>query len=278
MAATASRVREPAHDARPLPVVRVDLGEGVFAGFTTRDGGVSSGGYSSLNLGLNVADRRADVLANRALVAAWAGGPVAFATQVHGAEIAIVAAADDELAGQIAAGTIGEFDGLISADGAGVAVLVADCVPVLLADPVAGVVGAVHAGRRGLVANVVQRAVAALVAQGARPGRIRAAIGPAICGRCYEVPDQMRDEVAAVVPAAWATTSWATPALDLPAGVAAVLAGVGVTAVHRLEICTRTDPAFYSHRRAAAGGAVAGRFAGVIRAAGLISGVSGNPR
>lgn len=264
--------------AGPLPVVRVDLGEGVLAAFTTRDGGVSSAGYSSLNLGLNVADRRADVLANRAVVAAWAGGPVAFATQVHGAEIAVVAAADDRLAGQVAAGSVGEFDGLVSADGAGVAVLVADCVPVLLADPVAGVVGAVHAGRRGLVAGVVQRAVAVLVAQGARPGRIRAAIGPAICGRCYEVPDRMRDEVAAVVPAAWATSAWATPALDLPAGVAAVLAQLGVTGVHQLGLCTRTDPAFYSHRRAIASGGVAGRFAGVIRAAGPIPGVSAKVR
>ena len=106
--------------------------------------------------------------------------------------------------------------------------LVADCVPVLLADPEAGVVAAVHAGRRGLVAGVVEAAVAAMVAQGASVERVRAAIGPAIAGESYEVPAELQDEVASVVPQTRATTSWGTPALDLPAGVAAVLAAAGV--------------------------------------------------
>ena len=110
--------------------------------------------------------------------------------------------------------------------------LVADCVPVLLADPEAGVVAAVHAGRRGLVAGVVEAAVAAMVEQGASVERIRAAIGPAIAGQSYEVPAELQDEVAAVVPQTRATTSWGTPALDLPAGVAAVLRGRGRRARH----------------------------------------------
>ena len=87
-------------------------------------------------------------------------------------------------------------------------------------------------------------------------------IGPAICGTCYEVPAALRDEVAAVVPATWATTSAGTAALDLPAGVAALLAAAGVRQVTRLAICTRTDERFFSYR---AQRDHAGRFAGVIR-------------
>ncbi|RYV52528.1 laccase domain-containing protein [Pengzhenrongella frigida] len=226
-----------------------------------RDGGVSVGTYASLNLGLHVADDPAHVVVNRRLLEEWAGGTVAFATQRHGVEVAVV----DPVVGTDPAPTsVGEFDALVSATGAGVAILVADCVPVLIADPVAGVVGAVHAGRAGLAAGVVQEAVAAMVRLGARPDRMRAAIGPSVCGECYEVPAELRAEVSAVVPAAWARTSWGTPSLDLPAGVAATLAVAGVRSVERVAICTLTDERFYSHRAQRDGGAT-GRFAGVIR-------------
>lgn len=245
---------------QPLPVVEVDLGEGVRAAFTTRAGGVSTGAYAALNLGLHVADDVDDVLANRRLVERWAGGPVAFATQVHGADVALV----EPWSGPTPE-SIGRFDALVSAHGAAIGVLVADCVPVLLADPEAGVVAAVHAGRRGLAGGVVQAALATMAAHGARPERVRAAIGPAICGACYEVPAALRAEVADVVPATWGTTSAGTPALDLPAGVAALLATAGVTRVERLATCTLTDEDYFSHRRAQRDGSVTGRFAGVIR-------------
>ncbi len=150
-------------------------------------------------------------------------------------------------------------------------VLVADCVPVLLADPTAGVVAALHAGRRGLVAGVVQSAVAAMRDLGAVPSRIRSAIGPSVCGACYEVPREMREEVSLIVPAARAETSWGTPSLDLPGGVAAVLGGCGVGEVLRLDLCTMTDLRFYSHRRSATRAEPTGRFAGVIRLAGVSS-------
>ena len=97
----------------------------------------------------------------------------------------------------------------------------ADCVPVLLADPVAGVIGAAHPGRPGLAAGVVPATVAAMRERGATD--ITAWIGPHVCGGCYEVPAEMRDEVGALVPAAVATTTWGTPALDLGAGVRAQL-------------------------------------------------------
>jgi len=160
-----------------LPVVTVDLGEGVRAAFTTSSGGVSTGDHATLNLGLGVGDRAQDVLTNRALVADWVGGPVRFGTQVHGRDVVVVGKVTSPAPGPDP--SAGECDGLVSSRGRGVGVLVADCVPVLLADPVAGVVGAVHAGRRGLVAGVVQAALATMVAEGARVNRVRAAIGPA---------------------------------------------------------------------------------------------------
>lgn len=261
----------PADPERPaLPVVEVDLGEGVRAGFTTRDGGVSVGTYAALNLGLHVADDPAHVTVNRRLLEEWAGGTVSFATQRHGVEVAVV---DPWVGPGPAPTSVGEVDALVSATGAGVAVLVADCVPVLIADPVAGVVGAAHAGRAGLAAGVVQEALAAMVRLGARPDRMRAVIGPAVCGACYEVPAELRAEVSAVVPATWARTSWGTPSLDLPAGVAATLAAAGVGSIDDLAICTLTDERFYSHR-AQRDGAATGRFAGVIRRTTWIPGVS----
>ncbi|GAB3035841.1 laccase domain protein [Nocardioides flavus (ex Wang et al. 2016)] len=144
---------------------------------------------------------------------------------------------------------------------AGVALLAraADCVPVLLADPAGGWIAAVHAGRPGLAAGVVPGAVARLREQGARPSV--AWVGPHVCGSCYEVPQDLQDEVAAIVPEARSTTSWGTPALDLGAGVRAQLAAAGITDVRVVDACTREDVSWPSYRR---DGARATRFAGVI--------------
>ena len=232
-------------------LVAADLGPAVRAAFTRAPG----------NLSRTVGDQDG-VLDRRCALAAWAGAPVAYAWQVHGRGVHVVTGAaevpDD--------GPVARADGLVAV-GPRVAlgVLVADCVPVLLADGVAGVVGVAHAGRAGVAAGVVGAVVAAMVAEGAAPGRLRAVVGPAICGRCYEVPADLRDEVAAVVPAARAETSWGTPALDLPAAVAAQLADVGVGAVTALGACTLEDPGWYSHRGRASG-RPEGRFAGVVRA------------
>src|SRR4051794_32691211 len=249
-----------------LAVLGADLGAGVRAAFTTRHGGGSRPPWGALHLGLDVEDDPARVRANRETVARWLGAPVAYATQVHGADVAVVASPPDpsEL-------SVGRYDALVSTSAVvGVGVLVADCVPVLLADAEAGVVAAVHAGRRGLADGVVQAAVARLVALGARPDRLRAAVGPAVCGACYEVPAELRDEVAQLVPGTASTTSWGTPALDLPAGVAGLLRAAGVARVQLTGACTMEDDRFYSHRRAQRAGTRTGRCAGVVR----ISGVS----
>ena len=143
--------------------------------------------------------------------------------------------------------------------GLALAVVVADCVPVLLADPEAGVVGAVHAGRKGLALGVLPATLDRMRGLGAR--RITAWVGPHICGRCYEVPQEMQDEVAALVPEARAKTSWGTPSLDLGAGIRAQLAAVGAEVV-TVDRCTREDPDLYSFRR---DGAQAGRLGGLVR-------------
>ncbi len=235
------------------PLLAADLGPGVRAGFTTRAGGVSPPPWDSLNLGAAVDDKPARVRANRERLAA-AFGPVAFAHQVHGADVVEVEAPPADVLAPV-----GAADAIVTAvPGVALGVLVADCVPVLLADAAAGVVASAHAGRRGLAAGVVRAVLDAMAERGAR--RIRAVVGPSVCGRCYEVPAALQAEVVAVAPRTRSTTSWGTPALDLGAGVLADLAAAGVVAT-RLEICPRTDPRFFSHRR----DGITGRFAGIVR-------------
>ncbi|MDO8148518.1 MULTISPECIES: peptidoglycan editing factor PgeF [unclassified Isoptericola] len=245
-------------------LLRVDLGAGVVAGFTTRHGGVSPAPWSSLDLSDGTGDDSARVQRNRDLLADWVGSPVAFATQVHGADVLELGPHERAEWSGTPPTSAGTADGLVTAEpGLGLGVLVADCVPVLLADATARVVGVAHAGRRGLVAGVVDEVVDRLLTRGAETGRLRAAVGPAVCGRCYEVPEQMRDEVTAVVPEAWSTTSAGTPGLDLPGAVVTRLVARGV-ATTRVDRCTMTDPDLFSHRRATAAGEVTGRQAGVV--------------
>jgi YfiH family protein len=142
----------------------------------------------------------------------------------------------------------------------GLLVRVADCVPIVLAAPDDGLVGVVHSGRAGLVSGVVPAAVAALRDRGA--GRLHAWVGPRVCGRCYELPAELADAVAAVVPEAKATTSWGTPAADIGAGVVAQLraAEVDVDDVGA-DVCTIEDERFFSYRRQ---GDSSGRFGALV--------------
>jgi len=138
--------------------------------------------------------------------------------------------------------------------------MVADCVPVLLVGAdVAGnaVLAAAHAGRPGVASAVVPATVAEMRRRGARD--ISAWLGPSICGACYEVPEQLRADVAAAIPETWSTTSWGTPALDLPAGVRAQLASLDVSVEYSGE-CTLENDALFSYRR----DSLTGRFAGLV--------------
>jgi hypothetical protein len=240
------------------PLLEVDLGPGVRAAFTV----------AGFNLSTLVGDdARETVLARRQALGEWIGAPVVLARQVHGRGVHLCSSSDvDSPADGL---PVLEADALVATSSeVAVAVLVADCVPVLLADPSSGLVAAVHAGRQGLVAGVVDAAVGALVERGVDVGGLRAVVGPAVCGACYEVPAALRDEVDAAVPGTGAVTSWGTPSLDLPAGVRSRLTALGVSHVSRVDACTMTDERWFSHRASQARqDRPAGRFAAVVRAA-----------
>ncbi|MFI9426947.1 peptidoglycan editing factor PgeF [Streptomyces achromogenes] len=228
---------------------------GAHFAFTDRWGGVSAAPYEELNLGGAVGDAPEAVRANRELAAKSLGldpDLVVWMNQVHGADVAVV----DEPWGE---GPVPEADAVVTARrGLALAVLTADCVPVLLVDPVAKVVAAAHAGRPGMVKGVVPAAVRAMAELGAEPGRIVARTGPAVCGRCYEVPEAMRAEVAAVEPAAHAETGWGTPAVDVSAGVHAQLDRLGVCDRARTPVCTLESQDHFSYRRDRTTGRLAG--------------------
>lgn len=247
-----------------MGLVTGDLGQARY-GLTDRAGGTSAAPYDSLNLGTHVGDEPLQVAANRrALLRSLPGAArLSVTDQVHGADVAVVRADEDAgLAPGTAPGAARPADAQVSRDaGVALAVLTADCVPVLLATTRGRpVIGVAHAGRRGVQRGVVAAAVAAMTRHGADAHSITALVGPAICGRCYEVPPDMRDEVSAVVPVARATTRSGTPALDLPAAVAAQLHDAGVTEVRRDDRCTAEVPSLFSHRR----DGVTGRQAGLV--------------
>ena len=175
--------------------------------------------------------------------------------QVHGSDVLVV---EEEP-------TQGPLDDVPTADaqvttlrGVGLMVRVADCVPVVLADPEAGVVAVAHAGRQGVALDIITRTVDRMRDLGA--ASITAWIGPHVCGRCYEVPEQMRAEVSALVPETHATSAHGTPALDLGAGVRAQLGRAGVQ-VREVGSCTLEDDRLHSYRR---DGASSGRMAGLV--------------
>ncbi|MCQ4202089.1 peptidoglycan editing factor PgeF [Streptomyces sp. NPDC058783] len=232
-----------------------DTVNGAHFGFTDRWGGVSAVPYEELNLGGAVGDDPAAVTANRELAAKALGADparVVWMNQVHGADVAVVDAPWGDR-------PVPRVDAVVTAErGLALAVLTADCVPVLLADPVAGIAAAAHAGRPGLVAGVVPAAVRAMTELGADPARIVARTGPAVCGRCYEVPEEMRAAVAAVEPAAYADTSWGTPAVDVSAGVHAQLERLGVRDRAQSPVCTRESKDHFSYRRDRTTGRLAG--------------------
>lgn len=225
---------------------------------TTRRGGVSAPPYDSFNLGGGVGDDPSAVAANRERLAAAAGLPaerIVWMRQVHGATVTRVTLQD----GCPGPDPLPDTDGIVTSDrGVGLAVLVADCVPILAADPVAGVIAAVHAGRRGAADGIALRAVEQMIMLGAAPERIDVLLGPAICGACYEVPSEMRNEVDAALPGAACVTDRGTAGLDLRAGLAAQFRENGVAAVVVDPRCTATDPDLFSHRRAAPTGRLAG--------------------
>ena len=210
--------------------------------FTDRRGGSSLGVYESLNLALHVGDDPAIVASNRAQI-----GSAQFMNQVHGDEIIIV----DSVTSNVPT-----CDGLITTKpNLQLAVMVADCIPLLLISKEA--VGAIHVGRAGLVNQIALKAIDMMRSVGSQ--EIHAILGPSICGQCYEVPFEMQQDVMQAHPRAFATTRKGTPALDLPQALIAVLISAGVS-YEASTICTFEDEMYFSHRRQNP----TGRFAGVV--------------
>ncbi|NKD55337.1 MULTISPECIES: peptidoglycan editing factor PgeF [unclassified Haematospirillum] len=221
-------------------------------GFFTRHDGVSEGPFASLNVSLSVGDDPVRVLANRARVAgAFDLSPdrLVLASQNHTAHAVVVEA-------PFLDGAIPVADALVTASpGMAVAVLTADCAPVLLADGVAGVVAAAHAGWRGAVGGILDSTVRKMVALGAKPGRIAAAIGPCIAQRSYEVGPDFPEHILSRDPD---DDRFLAPSrraghflFDLPGYVARQLARLDVGTIMPTPCDTfREEDRFFSHRRA----------------------------
>ena len=236
----------------------------VACGFTRRESGVSEGDWTGLNLGGHVGDDAEAVARNRQRVLdslvtdaqmPRVPAPV-FMDQVHGAQVRILTEP-----GELSRPVPPTDGGVTTLTAVARFVLVADCVPILFWDNEAGIIGAAHAGRPGMLAGVVSRTITAMQGLGARD--IVAAVGPSVCSRCYEVPTEMRAAAGAVEPVSAAVTWSGTPAIDVGAGVVEQLRRGGVSATW-VPGCTREEAGLYSYRRDGR----TGRFAGVITRSG----------
>lgn len=221
---------------------------------TTREGGVSKPPFDSFNLGDHVGDDPAAVAANRRRLAEGIGLDVdrlVWMEQVHGRTVQAV---DGPRPNPLEA-----TDAVVTATpGLALVVLTADCVPVLLGDPEAGVIGAVHAGRVGARVGVVPAALDKMVELGAQKDHIEVLLGPAVCGQCYEVPAGMRADVEKHLPGSAAKSRRGTPSLDLRAGLWQQLADAGIGKIGVDPRCTVEEKTLFSHRRDPGTGRIAG--------------------
>ncbi len=233
----------------PVEFLTVQALSGVRHGFCTRRGGVSTGLFASLNVGLGSSDARDLVVENRrrAVAAVAPGAALVTLHQIHSAVVVPVTAAFADDARPHA-------DAMVTATpGLALGILTADCAPILLADAAAGVIGAAHSGWKGALADVGPATVAAMVRLGARADRIVAAIGPTIAQRSYEVDDGFRDRFCAADPAHEAFFRSGKPGhcqFDLEGFIAARLANAGVRTVVAMGVDTYPDAArWFSYRR-----------------------------
>jgi polyphenol oxidase len=218
-----------------------------FTFFTDRLGGFSQGDFSSLNVALHVGDDPATVLRNREVIANSYGATV-YMNQVHGDAVEIISQHTS---------VTPTCDALVTAiPGITLAVMTADCIPLLLSS--GSVVAAVHVGRRGLLNSVATKTVKVMRDLGATS--VSAHIGPSICGTCYEVDEDTFNEVVADHPLCASRTAQSTHSLDLVAGLVAELEKSSVSSAIDSR-CTKEDPNLFSYRKSQR----TGRQAGLIR-------------
>ncbi|MFN4098553.1 MAG: peptidoglycan editing factor PgeF [Pararhodobacter sp.] len=247
-----------------LEILTSDLLSPLRHGFFTRRGGASSGVFSGLNCGAGSSDQSEIVAVNRARVAgAMQVAPEALlgVHQVHSADVVTVTEA----------GTFGRADAMVTkVQGLALSVLSADCMPVLLHDPQAGVIGAVHAGWRGALAGVLEATLDAMEALGAGRGDVQAVIGPCISQRAYEVGPEFLQAFTDEDPDyEWffANGLDGRYLFDLPGFGLKRLRDAGVAEAEWIRHCTYHNPdLFYSYRRSVhAGEADYGRLISAIR-------------
>jgi YfiH family protein len=219
--------------------------------FTDRYDGISPHPDEMERLG---ADAERVVRENRAKAARSLGlspSQVVYMRQVHQADVRHIV--------EPFGGDPPPLDGLCTTESSlALAVLVADCAPVFLADPIAGVVGAAHAGRKGITAGIILRLLDVMGAHGAQQSRMSGFIGPTVCELCYEVPGKMRDEVADVLPAASAVSRWGSPSIDLRSAAASQLRSAGISDIQHDRRCTAETKNLFSRRREGPTGDFAG--------------------
>lgn len=197
MTAPAATAATRVHERAGLPLLTWPVFDAlpVEAVVTTCHGGVSAGRYATLNLSFAVGDDAANVRQNRRRVAAALGAPLdafVFAAQVHGHRVAVVSPADRGRGALAADDAIGPADALVTAEpGTVLAILVADCVPIVLYDPATHVLACVHAGWRGTVARTAEAALAAMCSLGTRPRDVIAGIGPSVAAGSYRVGEEV---------------------------------------------------------------------------------------
>ncbi|AWB82931.1 peptidoglycan editing factor PgeF [Corynebacterium yudongzhengii] len=224
--------------------------------FTSRAGGASALPYDSFNLGDHVGDDPDNVAANRRRLAEILGlSPERFVwmEQLHTNTVTVVDGPQNQ--------PVPATDAVVTTEkNLALVVLVADCVPVLLADHEAGVIGAAHAGRLGARNGIVGLTVDKMCELGARPEAIQALLGPAASGDYYEVPEEMAADVDKHLPGSATRTKKNTAGLDLRAGIIRQLMARRVTHIDADPRCTISNQDFFSHRREG----TTGRQAGVI--------------
>ena len=231
-------------------------------GFFGRQGGVSTGEFEELNVSWSVGDDAGAVDENRDIVRkALGAGPLAILRQVHSARVETLTAPPEP--------SVIEADAVVTATpGIALAILTADCTPILLADPKAGIIGAAHAGWRGAVDGIIGNVVSAMEKIGANPSDIIAAYGPTIHAQNYEVGDKFMADFLALHPDGechFHTPPGKRPHFDLPGFVTAQLQAAGLGTIEQTGNCTYAHPGrYFSHRYATHRGTRTGRQVAVI--------------
>ena len=229
----------------PIPVtIPVILAPGITVTYTTRLGGISEGDYAACNLGGKSGDDPEHVLANRVALRAAVGADLSLISQVHSGDAVDVDGSFTintpfgfDVSGTVLGDGANERPRVVAADGQvtsrpGIAlgIFAADCLPILMADPVSGIIAGAHCGRRGLERDIIAHTIDLMCSKGAERSRIVATLGPCICGDCYEVGGDIADAFDAKFPGTYTLTRFGGPGIDIAAAARQCLDKAGVRA------------------------------------------------